>query len=106
MYGTMFRMQPKPGMEQAVLDLFKPDLHDRVSHIVGLRQSYLLKSASHPGELVCLAVFEDEEKYKRNSNDPQQDQWYRELRALLQADPDWNDGVVIDNMESVRINSQ
>jgi hypothetical protein len=41
-----------------------------------------------------LAVFDTEENYRRNADDPDQHRQYLELRALLEADPEWNDGEV------------
>ena len=39
-----------------------------------------------------IAVFEDKASYEVNADDPGQDKWYRELRANLEADPEWQDG--------------
>ena len=43
---------------------------------------------------MMVAVFESKETYEANANDPAQDAWYRKFRALLTADPEWNDGEV------------
>ena len=102
MYGTIFTMRPLAGKEQAVVDHFLPGSNDRVSRIDGLKHSFVFRSETHPGELVCCAIFEDREKYQRNSDDPDQDQWYRQLREMLQADPEWNDGEVVLNLDEAR----
>ncbi|MCX2726790.1 hypothetical protein OO015_04680 [Thermomicrobium sp. 4228-Ro] len=42
-----------------------------------------------------MATFDDRESYRRNADDPEQDRWYRALRALLSEDPYWEDGEVM-----------
>ena len=32
---------------------------------------------------------------ERNGRDPEEDRWYRQLRALLEADPEWEDGEIV-----------
>ena len=95
MYGTVFTMRPKPGQQQAVEEHFHRWDHERRQVVSGAFGGYLFRSTSHPGELVAVAVFDSKENYDRNANDPGQDAWYRELRALLEADPEWNDGEAV-----------
>jgi hypothetical protein len=35
--------------------------------------------------------------YRKNSESPEQDKWFRERRALLEADPEWHDGTIIED---------
>ncbi len=35
--------------------------------------------------------FESKAAYVANADDPAQDAWYRQLRTLLRADPQWED---------------
>ena len=51
-----------------------------------------------PGqESAVIALMEewDRESYRANSEDPKQDEWYRKIRDLLQADPVWEDGEIL-----------
>ena len=95
MFGTVFRMQPKPGQEHAVEQLMRRWEQERKPKVAGFVDSYLFRSRSHPGELIGVAIFDSEENYRKNAEDPEQDRWYRELRAVLEADPEWNDGEVV-----------
>jgi hypothetical protein len=45
--------------------------------------------------LFVLAIFDSEESYRKNAADPQQHTEYEQLRTLLEADPEWNDGEII-----------
>src|SRR5688572_2096652 len=95
MFGTIFSMRPKPGQEQAVEQLFHSWERDRRPNVAGVVGGYLFKSRSNPGELTGVAIFDSEESYSKNANDPAQNGWYQQLRDKLQADPEWNDGEVI-----------
>jgi len=45
---------------------------------------------------VAFAVaFKDKASYVANARDPKQDERYRQLRALLAADPEWHDGEIV-----------
>ena len=92
MYGSIFRMRPKAGSEQDVIEIF--DEWDRVRrpNIKGVVGGYLMKPDSNKGELIGVAVFESKKAYLANGNDPEQDAWFKELRSLLQFDPSWEDG--------------
>jgi|FaiFalDrversion3_1042247.scaffolds.fasta_scaffold14070_1 quinol monooxygenase YgiN len=91
MYGTVARISPIPGREQEVIRLFEDWDRNRAPQARGYRSAYLFKPESRPQELIMVAVFDDKESYMANAGDPAQDAWYRRLRALLTADPRWED---------------
>lgn len=95
MYGSVFRIRPLPGQEQAVLDLTRRWGEERSPKVAGFVAGYVYRSQSRPGEYIHAVIFEDREAYQRNANDPEQDRWYQQLRSLLEADPEWNDGEVV-----------
>src|SRR2546430_17598285 len=94
MFGTIFRMRPRAGQEQALTQMLERWQRERRPHVQGFVASYLLTSRTHPGEVVGVAVFDSEASYQKNADAPEQDRWYQDLRALLQADPEWNDAEV------------
>src|SRR5262245_20790321 len=94
MYGTVARMRVKPGQEVAMEELHRRWSQEQKPEAKGLLADYLLKSERVPGEWFVLAVFDSEESYRRNADDPEQHRQYLELRAMLVSDPEWNDGVV------------
>lgn len=95
MFGSVYRMRPRPGQEQAVVEHFQQWNREHRPRVAGALAGYLFQSRLRPGELVGVAVFDSEASYRTNADDPEQDRWYRELRALLEADPEWNDGDVL-----------
>ena len=95
MFGTIYRMSPKPGQEQAVADHLRRWDKERRPQSNGSVAGYLFKSRENGGELIGVAVFDSEASYRKNAEDPAQDRWYRQLRDLLAKDPEWNDGDVL-----------
>ena len=94
MFGSIFRMRPKSGQAGAVEEHMRRWQRERRPKVAGVVATYLLTSQAHPGDMVGVAVFDSEEHYRKNAADPDQDRWYRDLRALLEADPEWNDGEI------------
>jgi quinol monooxygenase YgiN len=88
-FGSVFRMKPKPGQKQAVIDhlLTRRELKD----VDGFLAAYVYDSGD---ELWGAAVFRDEKAYRDNANDPEQNKSYEKLRAMLEVDPEWHDGTV------------
>jgi hypothetical protein len=102
MFGTVFRMRPKRGQERAVEEQMRRWERERMPNVAGVVGGYLFKLRDRPGELIGVAVFDSEANYRKNAEDPEQDRWYRGLRALLEADPEWNDGDIIELPEARR----
>jgi hypothetical protein len=96
MYGTVFHMQPKIGTEDEVVRLMEQWARDRGPKVAGFVSSNLFKLDN--GGMMGVAIFESKEKYDANANDPDQDRWFRRLRELLESDPEWNDGEVIQQV--------
>jgi quinol monooxygenase YgiN len=95
MFGTIYQMKPRAGQEQAVADHLRRWDRERRASVSGAVAGYLFRSKEQPDVLVGVAVFDSEESYRKNADDPAQGRWYNELRQMLQADPDWNDGDVL-----------
>jgi quinol monooxygenase YgiN len=92
MYGTVARMQLKPGTEDQVAALTKE--FEGVS-IPGHLWTYLYHSDADPNVVWLAVAFQDKAAYQLNAQSPEQDARYQKLRALLAADPEWNDGEII-----------
>jgi len=94
MYGSIFRFQITPGKEAELAQLVQNDAGERERlKAAGLIANYVFKLDK--GGYMGVAVFESREKYQANANDPAQDRWYRRFRAMIEADPEWNDGEIV-----------
>jgi quinol monooxygenase YgiN len=95
MYGTIVRMRALPGKEQEVLALGERWTRELSAGIAGYVGEFIYQLDANPREFMGAVLFESREAYLRNADNPEQDQWYQQLRALLEADPEWNDGEVV-----------
>ncbi len=93
MYGTIARITPKPGMDQAIVQSVEDWQRQRRPIVKGAVAAYLYRLDK--GGMMMAAVFQSKEAYVANAEDPAQDQWYQKFRALLAAEPEWNDGEVV-----------
>jgi len=92
MYGTVARLQLKPGKEA--------DLKQEMSKypslkIPGFVSTLVYRMDRDANECYLAVAFKDKESYVANARDPKQDERYRQLRALLSADPEWHDGEIV-----------
>jgi quinol monooxygenase YgiN len=102
MYGTIYRMQPRQGQEHAVLEQLQCWEQERQPKVTGYIGGYVLQSASSSGDILGIVVFDSQANYIKNGDDPEQDQWYRQLRTLLKNEPEWNDGEITEIMGEPR----
>jgi quinol monooxygenase YgiN len=92
MYGTIARLELKPGMEDA-FNQFGEEVNRRTPE--GAVASYVYRIDAEPNVLYLVAVFTSKEAYLANAGSPEQHAQFEKLRALLAADPEWHDGTVI-----------
>ena len=92
MYGTVARLRVKPG---GAADLAAITSTYEELGVPGFVASHLYQADADPDELWMSVIFVDRESYRLNAEDPAQDVRYREMRALLLADPEWHDGHII-----------
>lgn len=95
MFGTIYRMRPRAGEEEQVANYYRRWERERKPLVRGAIAAYVFKPKSQPDELVGVVVFDSERSYYDNAADPAQDAWYRQLRELLVADPEWSDGAIL-----------
>jgi quinol monooxygenase YgiN len=88
-------MKVKPGKTKEVIAIFEKWAEEQRPNVPDSVGGYLLQPDNKVNELVALAVFKDEKSYRDNSETSEQGQWYESLRALLTADPEWEDGKVV-----------
>jgi quinol monooxygenase YgiN len=95
MYGTIAIMKVKPENRAKLNAMFDTWWNERRPKVKGAIASSVHVNESNPGEVIVSVVFDNKANYDANANDPAQDKWYQEMRALLDADPRWMDGEVL-----------
>jgi hypothetical protein len=96
MYGTLARLRVTPGRMEDFRDYIRE--YERVN-IAGFNWSHLYQSDKDPNEFWLAVGFEDANTYRSNAEDPAQHERYMKLRALLDADPEWHDGTIVDSFQ-------
>jgi heme-degrading monooxygenase HmoA len=70
MFGTIFRVQPRPGHELSVTEYFERWEQQRSGNVPGFTGMTVLRPAAAPGELIGAVVFRDRETHEANAADP------------------------------------
>lgn len=91
MYGTIAKVRTNPANLPALRALSKA-----MDQAPGQVERIVFQMDADPNEFWLIGVFESEEAYKSNAASPEQHQRYLQLRALLEADPEWHDGAIVD----------
>lgn len=93
MYGTCAKMRVKPENRDALQKVM--DTQMQGDPIPGYVRSYVL-SENDSDTNWAFVIFEDKASYDRNADDPAQHGRYLEMRALLEEDPEWHDGMIVE----------
>ena len=93
MYGTVARMKVKPGKMDDFIANMTQARSDRA--MGGYMGEIVYKLDNNPNEIMLCVFFKDKASYQANANDPEMAKDYEQYRAMLDADPEWNDGEVI-----------
>jgi heme-degrading monooxygenase HmoA len=93
MYGTIARLQVKPGMESQLLEEARTE-NEQVS-IPGHINTFIYRMDSEADTYYMVVLFEDKESYQANANNPEQHERYLRMREFLTADPEWHDGQIV-----------
>jgi quinol monooxygenase YgiN len=92
MYGTIAKIQLKPGKEAEAIRLMWEFEGD---HVPGSVSEYLYRTDDKPNEYYLAVAFESKEAYVANADSPEQDARYRKLAALFASEPEWHDGEIV-----------
>jgi hypothetical protein len=92
MYGTVAKFRVKPGQESKLMQ--EMGSYDGLN-IDGYVGTTVYRLDSGNDEYLMAVVFRDKESYMKNADSPDQNKRYATFRALLQADPQWQDGEII-----------
>ena len=92
MFGTIARMQLKPGSFEKMQALVKGQEGRQAK---GFVFNNVLRSQANPDEIWLMVGFEDEASYRSNADDPETDKMAQEYQQLMAAPPEWHDGEIV-----------
>jgi quinol monooxygenase YgiN len=93
MYGTVAKFQITPGKYNEISAI----MDQRAKEIPGLVFEHVFQTDADPNVIYVVVGFESKEAYQKNAATPEQHQSYLAYRALLDEDPEWHDGTVIQS---------
>jgi len=99
MYGSVYKIRPKAGKEQDIVGIMEEFDRERRPKVKGALGGLMFKLDN--GGMMGVAIFDSRENYRANAESPEQDAFYRRFRDLLEADPEWNDGEIVEHWGSV-----
>ena len=95
MYGTIALLKPKEGQVENLNTLFEEWWNERRPKVKGAISSTIYRNEKNPAELMVAVVFDSKENYQANAADPEQNEWYQKMAALLEGEPRWIDGDIL-----------
>jgi len=95
MYGTIATLSVDLNNVDTLGTLLNEWNADKGACDIGFVGGYMLQTDADSSVVKIIAVFENEERYRANANRPEQDAWFKKMRALLKNDPIWEDGKII-----------
>lgn len=93
MYGTVARLQVKPGMEQELREQVRAEAEE--AEMPGYIHQFLYRLDAEPNIYYLVVIFRDQESYVANANSPEQHERYLKLLTVLDAEPKWHDGHIL-----------
>lgn len=99
MYGTIGRFRMKAGMGAQFRQLMDAQAQ-AIEHgrIPGLIAHYGYQMDADPNNYYLAVVFESRETYLANAESPEMDARYRQWLPLLEGEPQWHDGEIVNVM--------
>lgn len=91
MFGTIGHARPKPGHEEQIrglLDEWQRTIRPRIPGSVLQMEG---RPKDRPGEVIFVALTQDEATYRALAAMPEQDAWFRRFVAHIEAEPTWED---------------
>jgi quinol monooxygenase YgiN len=93
MYGTIARIRVKPGKEEELLRLG----NEMVPRIPGFVFQHVYRTDADQNECYLVLAFASKEAYRANAGSLDQHARHQQFRSLLDADPEWHDGEIVDS---------
>lgn len=95
MYGTVARLQLKPGAESQMEQLMR---EYEALKLPGYVTTYVYRMDADPQTYYMAVVFDSKDSYWANARSPEQNERFQQMRAMLESDPEWHDGEIVAPM--------
>jgi len=92
MYGSISRWRVKEGRQKELEELITETIGNQPP---GGNMLHVFRSDSDAQDYWVVGIFDSREAYRANSELPDTDARYRQLREFMDSDPEWHDGEVV-----------
>jgi quinol monooxygenase YgiN len=92
MYGTVARLQLKPGAQQQIADQLR---EFEQAQVPGFVSSYVYQMDADPNVYYLAVAFENKDAYFANARSPEQYARFEKMMTLLVGEPEWHDGEIV-----------
>jgi hypothetical protein len=97
MYGTVAHYLVKRGMEGRLRHILEEQGRAfETGQVPGFVATYGYRMDADSNEYYLAVVFVSKEAYLANAQSPEQDARYRQLLPLLEREPEWHDGEIVN----------
>ena len=97
MYGTIARLRVKSGKLDELKQFGEREGNETVLPDLVFQHPYQADGNEH--EVWLVVGFTSREAYHQNASSAEQHERYQQLRALLDADPEWHDGEIVQSLK-------
>jgi hypothetical protein len=91
MFGTIGHARPKPNAAAQLQALTEEWERTIRPMIPGPFLQLIGQPKDRPGEMVFVALAQDEATYRKLAELPEQDAWFRRMSELIEGEPTWED---------------
>jgi len=95
MFVQLIRFKLKPGGWEKVEALMQRWRTEQASKAPGFKGEYVLREKSSPNACTMVVLFENEQLARQNSDRPETNQFYQEMLAVVDGQPEFIDTEVV-----------
>jgi heme-degrading monooxygenase HmoA len=95
MFAQLIRVTVKPDAWGKVEEMDRRWQSEQAPIAPGFKGSYMVREANRPNGLTMVVLFESAELAKKNSDRPETNRWYQDMRKLMEGEPEFIDGEVV-----------
>jgi quinol monooxygenase YgiN len=94
MYGTVARLRLKAGAEEQLRAI---QAGYQANPVPGMVATYAYRMDADPQEYFLAVLFDSREAYHANAQSPAQAARFAQMLALLEGEPEWHDGEIVND---------
>jgi quinol monooxygenase YgiN len=95
MFAQVIRFKAKSDAWEAIRELDERWQVEQAPKSPGFKGSYMLRERGSPNGCIMVALFENEQLARQNSDRPDTNRWYQMMLELIEGQPEFIDTDVV-----------